>query len=303
MTQFEIYSEKILLAWDNEFTLIKYQPGNKELKRKTRLIIADLNNLQYSVDPNHFIVRHKKPEASTCLNKNQWFINKANIIHSELYDYSKSEYINSHTKTLIKCASHGDFYMTPNNHLSGAGCPICSKERLTFNNTKTKEDFITKSNLIHTNKYIYDKFIYTTCHKKSIIICKEHGEFEQTPINHRVSGCPICGNDNLKGGYAAIAKYYPDTIVNLYLLELTGNNEIFYKIGLTKNIKTRVNKIPYKKNILKEIKGTISFLFELEQQIIKEMKNNKYMPKKFFSGKNECFKINKKELTKLINQL
>lgn len=62
---------------------------------------------------------------------------------------------------------------------------------------KTKEklasEFIGKAQKVHGNRFDYRKFIYETTNKKSIIICPEHGEFEQAPNNHlRGSKCPKC---------------------------------------------------------------------------------------------------------------
>lgn len=54
------------------------------------------------------------------------FIEKAKEIHLSEYDYSKVEYIDSHTKVCIICPEHGEFWMTPNAHLRGTGCPSCS---------------------------------------------------------------------------------------------------------------------------------------------------------------------------------
>jgi len=53
------------------------------------------------------------------------FISQANIKHNNKYDYSKSIYVNSLTKTIIKCKLHGEFLQAPQDHLSGRGCPIC----------------------------------------------------------------------------------------------------------------------------------------------------------------------------------
>lgn len=37
------------------------------------------------------------------------FIKKANETHNNYYDYSKVEYVNTHTKVLIICPEHGEF--------------------------------------------------------------------------------------------------------------------------------------------------------------------------------------------------
>ena len=54
------------------------------------------------------------------------FVSEASKLHHGKYDYSKVDYVNSHTKVIITCPEHGDFMQTPNAHMSGEGCPLCS---------------------------------------------------------------------------------------------------------------------------------------------------------------------------------
>ena len=61
---------------------------------------------------------------------NDEFIKKAQKVHNNKYDYSKINYINTATKTCIVCPQHGEFWQTPNNHLFGAGCPVCPQSNL-----------------------------------------------------------------------------------------------------------------------------------------------------------------------------
>lgn len=62
----------------------------------------------------------------------------------------------------------------------------------------TTSEFITKSITVHGDRYGYSKTKYVRSLDKVIIICKNHGEFQQTPQHHlRGSGCPSCyGNNN-----------------------------------------------------------------------------------------------------------
>ena len=53
------------------------------------------------------------------------FSEKASIVHSNKYDYSLVDYINSATKVKIICPIHGEFEQTPNSHLRGKGCSKC----------------------------------------------------------------------------------------------------------------------------------------------------------------------------------
>lgn len=58
------------------------------------------------------------------------FINKAMDVHGNKYKYLKSEYTTSSKKLVVTCQKHGDFLITPNNHLRGKGCPICKESSL-----------------------------------------------------------------------------------------------------------------------------------------------------------------------------
>jgi len=54
--------------------------------------------------------------------------------------------------------------------------------------------FIAKSKLVHGDRYDYSLVDYKNLRTKVKIICKEHGEFEQTPDKHFIKrGCPKCG--------------------------------------------------------------------------------------------------------------
>lgn len=122
------------------------------------------------------------------------FINKANKVHDNKYDYSKTEYVNAKTKICIICPKHGEFYQTPNNHLSGQGCPRCKFEKLSKLYCSNKDEFIEKANKLHNNKYDYSKVEYKGNKIKVCIICPIHGEFYQSPNTHlRGIGCKQCG--------------------------------------------------------------------------------------------------------------
>lgn len=119
----------------------------------------------------------------------QEFIQEANLIHNNKYNYSKTEYVDAHTKVIITCPIHGDFKQIPAVHLRGNGCSKCSGK---FHHTT--ETFIEEANKVHNNKYDYSKVNYINNSTKVCIICPEHGEFWQTPNHHlRGRGCPKCG--------------------------------------------------------------------------------------------------------------
>jgi hypothetical protein len=77
---------------------------------------------------------------------------------------------------------------------------------------KTTEEFINKANLVHKNKYNYDKVIYITSKINVIITCPKHGDFKQTPNAHICKrGCPICASSK---GELSIIEYLKNKNIN-----------------------------------------------------------------------------------------
>lgn len=156
--------------------------------------------------------------------------------HNNTYDYSKFIYLNNSTPSIIICSKHGEFEMQANNHLNGQKCPLCGRGK-----KRTTDDIIILMEEAHGDKYDYSKFLYNGCRKKSTIICKEHGIFEQTPFNHmQGQGCPKCGDENAKLKKAnKIYQNFGDSIISAYsnqktILYYVKINKEYYKIGLTK---------------------------------------------------------------------
>jgi very-short-patch-repair endonuclease len=116
------------------------------------------------------------------------FITSANRIHNKQYEYNLTIYKSYNDKVKIVCKTHGVFEQTPHNHLKGQGCSHC-RGGVSYN---TRE-FIKRSSKIHSNKYEYNRCIYTKANKKVTITCKQHGDFKQYPFNHiNGRGCPSC---------------------------------------------------------------------------------------------------------------
>ena len=124
------------------------------------------------------------------------FIIKAKLKHSNKYDYSKTIYTSVKEKIIIICRVHGEFIQTPSDHLSGNGCKKCGIESRKQIRTKTTQQFIDEAKEIHGDTYDYLKVNYESAKEKIIIICKKHGEFEQTPDSHiRGAGCKKCSTE------------------------------------------------------------------------------------------------------------
>lgn len=134
------------------------------------------------------------------------FIERAKQVHGDKYDYSFVDYVKSSQKVRIICPKHGEFQQTPNHHLRGRSCPVCSLRQ-------HGETFVERARAVHGDRYDYSKVDYVNNYTKVEIICKIHGSFWQKPQGHIISGqgCPKCaaeagakrrrgaGNPNYKG--------------------------------------------------------------------------------------------------------
>jgi len=121
------------------------------------------------------------------------FIKKAQAVHGDKYDYSKTEYQGVFEKVCIICPEHGEYWQSAHGHLNGYGCPKCGKIRAGSLRKKTNQDFIEQARKVHGGKYDYSKVEYNGVKSKVIITCPQHGDFTQNPSNHLLGGgCPIC---------------------------------------------------------------------------------------------------------------
>lgn len=126
------------------------------------------------------------------MKKFEQFVEEANTVHNNKYDYSRSEYFNTKIKIFIICPKHGEFWQTPNSHLMGHGCPRCYNEKISERITKTTEKFIKDAKKKHGNKYDYSRVEYVDYKTKVCIICPIHGEFWQKAADHLIRGCRSC---------------------------------------------------------------------------------------------------------------
>ena len=243
----EIYGDRY------DYSKVEYK-GNKE-----KVCIICPEHGEWWMSPNNHLRGHRCPGCyGTPKHTNDEFIKMARDVHGDKYDYSKVEYDGLKNNVCIICPTHGEFWQSPNSHLNGAGCPTCSGTlRITLpiflercaetHNGKydyskvlfddlddfvtiicpehgkfeqrakvhyrgygcpicggskrlTNEEFIEKAQKVHQNKYDYSKVNYVNTSTKVCIICKEHGEFWQTPNNHLFgAGCPTCPQSNMEG--------------------------------------------------------------------------------------------------------
>lgn len=140
---------------------------------------------------------------------NEEFKNRAISIHGDKFDLSRVEYIKFDSPVVVGCKKHGFGNVTASNLLksSSFGCYKCAVECRTMTGGKTRSknaaiEFSTKAKLIHGERYDYSLVQYLDNTTKITIVCKTHGEFEQSPSDHLSGcGCQECKLDTLKSKF------------------------------------------------------------------------------------------------------
>lgn len=160
------------------------------------------NNHTFQTYPSRHLSKLSKGGCKKCVKRTpkysqDSFIETANIVHNNKYDYSKTIYISIYDYITIICKIHGEFSQTATNHINNKhGCYKCGRIKTEVSNMLTKDqinDKINKFKLIHNNKYSYGK----TFRENNIlwleIICSTHGSHITRLFNHEKGhGCPKC---------------------------------------------------------------------------------------------------------------
>lgn len=121
------------------------------------------------------------------------FITRANNIHNNKFDYSKTEYIGAESYVTITCPIHGDFQQMPCKHLLGRGCRLCGYKTTAESKRYTENEILFEFIRVHGNTYSYRKFEYKSTKHVGTITCVKHGDFKMKPEKHIAGqGCPTC---------------------------------------------------------------------------------------------------------------
>lgn len=250
------------------------------------IIVKDSLNILYKVYPYNLLKGHK-PTIKSALDKTKALKNKLNIANPSFKVLG--EYKTAKTKILVIDKLGIKYKVTPDKLLQGTN--------FTSNSAVDKNEyFILKAQKRHNNKYDYSKSNFTNIKNKVIIICKHHGEFEQSADSHlQGSGCVKCGNyfGFTRTQFINLCRNNPNRTPLVYIVKCYNENESFIKIGLTSlSVFDRFNyNIPYEYKILNTLKGTPTYIFNKEKELHKKYKEFKYKPLITFSGSSECFNI------------
>jgi hypothetical protein len=233
------------------------------------------------------LLNGSKPSISTAIDKNRYFENQLKEIQPDLLVIGS--YLHSHKKILVE-DKYGLCNSLPSSLLNGQIPCITSAVYKT-------DYFINLAKNIHKDKYDYSNSVYKSYKAKLIINCNKHGEFLLDPHHHLSGGgCKKCANEDKTQSW-----YHNPTNKNkkgfMYIFKINGNNEEFYKFGVTVNIEKRLRAIKnsskgiYKATLIKSKFGSVDYCYQLEQKFKKRINyhNLKYLPKVTFCGKHECY--------------
>lgn len=157
-------------------------------------------------------------------------LKKANIKFN--YDYTNTVYGNRLDKVNVYCNLHGPFAKSVQQLERGLGCPSCIKTRQKENR---KQLFINKATEVHSGKYTYSKVDYSTNKSLTVITCKKHGDFEQSPDNHLAGhGCKKCQYETVKRKNSKTSKTFIEEAT------LVHGNKYDYSLVEYKNSDTKV---------------------------------------------------------------
>lgn len=211
--------------------------------------------------------------------RNAWFIPQFTAVHGNTYDYSETNCGLMREEITIKCKIHGQFKQRLNVHLKGSGCPKCANCH-----KKTNQEQILNFQQIHGTLYDYSLLEYKNTDTKITIICRIHGEFQQTPNHHlRGTGCPQCKN-------------IPDS---LYILKC--NNTELIKIGITKNMRNRIKSIGGSVLLLDIFK--VKDPRSLEKALHERFKDYNRFNNTVNNGGTEFFQLSDQQLISLLQEL
>lgn len=162
------------------------------------------------------------------------FIRKAKAVWGDRYSYPNTHYVGSKIDLLIECPIHGEFAMRPNNFLSKHGCIKCGLDTIKHKATIPWEKALEKMRTTHGDRYSYVESSYKGLKSKMTIICRTHGEFEQSAHNHsNGQGCPVCGRetqvmkqtDSLEEALKKFRKVHGDNKYDYSLVNYINNHE------------------------------------------------------------------------------
>ena len=211
---------------------IEYDFSKSIFKNMTTKITVGYNGVYFNIKPNKLLhPDNGKPITHERVENYSKFIEKSKIVNNNLYDYSlinDESYKNTTTKVPIICKKHGVFYVTPEQHMQGVGCPHCNRSKLEDiireflikNSIKFYEHY--SADFLKTNKFCNKSYDFYLPEYNSFIECQGEQHF------HAI---------NYFGGEKQF-EYQLQHDIEKYIKALDNNINLFYFKGNHTSLKT-----------------------------------------------------------------
>lgn len=258
---------------------------------------------------NNTYYRHIQTKVGCVRCDYKEYFDKYDELYGDVYEYKYDTLLRN--KIDVYCKKHDHTFRTNlDKHLTKTGCKQCFKEsEFDVKKKSIYESFIKKVTDVHSGSgyiYNYDEF---DCMKGGRIkfICPTHGKVEaDRKLHEEGSPCYECYKDNFTHT-SYIRHLYVDTCLNgsnIYLVKFKSDQEEFYKIGIAKDMKIRLkdfNLTNYETEIVHTVFNKDSgIIWDLEHEVHRLYKENRYRPLEKFGGYTECFKLNEDHINDII---
>lgn len=229
------------------------------------------------------------------------FIARGREHFGDLYDYSKTSYINTSGKVTIICPKHGEFSQRAREHLAGHGCNLCKFEARSVNQQYTLshwEDKLKEFPLITLNGLI-DGLGY---HTPADFNCKIHGDFITTlgSIQQTKHICKECSYVSHQS--QSLRTNLIGTTAHLYYVYI--DNIDMYKLGVSTNLESRLTTLG-NPTLIDSKEMEYSEAIALEHKLMKSLDKYRYKGsvKLIKAGSTELFKMDvSKQIIRALQQ-
>jgi very-short-patch-repair endonuclease len=134
--------------------------------------------------------------CSICYNKSFASSERAQYWSTKNTINPRNVFKSCNKKFIFNCNTcHNEFTATLNNISAGKWCKSCGQVKSHTAQMMKIDEFLERSKDAHGDTYDYSKVTMNGVDRPVTIVCKIHGDFEQTPYKHYFdkNGCPACG--------------------------------------------------------------------------------------------------------------
>lgn len=268
-----------------------------EYKNMKTVLLIKIGDFEYNIIPKR-LLENKLPSFKQCIDKQGLFMQRLKENNRKVFDKIKSV-------VLFKSSNMYSIFNTDYGQIKTKYYSLERVDDLSIDMAMDKTEFWVKR-----NKHIredfdgidYSKVNYIDNSNKVKLRCKIHDyDYSQRPSHHTAGcqGCVYCMKQVImytKENFKTHKKFFKNHHSYFYVLRLSSDTELFYKVGITggDRLEYRTNQLKKYYNVDVEYitKGLSSEQYDLEQSFLNKFKRYKYNPNKKFTGYTECLTVN-----------